>query len=182
MGSRLVELGGFGGGEGFFGGGEGGADFFFSVGGAEEGGFKLGGRQPDSGMQHGTMEGGKLPGVGTGGAVVLCDRIAGKEPGKHGADAVGGEGHRCFMGEGGDAICHGGRNLLQLRVDGIAVLDEGGDGGDSSGHGQRIAAERACLVDGAEWGEQADESLRGHRRRRRAGRRPEFCPGRSMSG
>ena len=84
---------GLGGGEGGFGGGEGGADFFFAVGGAEEGGFKLRGGQPDASLEHGAVEGGELPGVGAGGAVVIRDRVAGEKPGKHGADAVGGDGN-----------------------------------------------------------------------------------------
>ncbi len=96
----------------------------------------------------------KLPGVGACGAVVIRDRVAGEKPGKHGADAVGGDGNSGLAREGGYAIGDGGGNLLQLRIDGLALLDQGADGGDSGGHGEGIAAERAGLIDRAERGEQ----------------------------
>ena len=54
---------GFHGAEGFFGGGYRGGGFRFAVGGGEEGGFKLGGREPDAPIEHGAVEAAERGGV-----------------------------------------------------------------------------------------------------------------------
>ena len=123
------------------------------MGGGDKGGLVLAGREPDAGVEHSAMEASEGGGVGGCGVGEAGDLLAGEEPGKHGADAVGGQGDAGLAGDGSDALrdaCGGG---FEAVVDGFLVLDEMAEGGDAGGHGEGIAAEGSGLVDGAERGE-----------------------------
>ena len=103
--------------------------------GGYEGGFELGGWEPDSGFHHRVVEAAEGGAVRPGGGVEVGDRLAGEEPGKHGADVVGGHGNAGLVGDGGDAVCDGERGLFELAVYGALMLDEVAEGGDAGAHG-----------------------------------------------
>ena len=113
----------------------------------------MGGWEPDAAVEHASVEGGEAPGVCGFGGGEVADGVGGEEPGEHGSLAVGGEGDSGFSCCCGDAVGDGGGGLVDLGVDGFAVLLEVGEGGDAGGHGEGVSAEGSGLVDGAERGE-----------------------------
>ncbi len=92
-------------------------DLSGAVGGADEGGLELAGRQPDSGGEHSPVEAGKGGGVGCAGRGKVRHWAGGEEPGEHRAHAVGGQRNSGLARQ----LCDSLRNLpgraFELRID-----------------------------------------------------------------
>ena len=126
---------------------EGGVDVVWGVGGADEGGFELGGWPVDALIEKAVEGGGVAGGVAGESGLEVGDGVGGEEEGEHGADAVEGEGEVAVGEDGADAV-------LELGADGFEVLIDGAIGeelalGEAGDHGEGVAGEGAGLVDGA---------------------------------
>ena len=115
--------------------------------GGDERRLKLRGRQPDALIEQVAMEAAEGDRVRFRGLVVVRHRPAREEPRPHGADAVGGEDNVGACSFLGNALGDGAGGGFEPRIDLSRVFLQIADGGQSRGHGQRIAAQRSGLID-----------------------------------
>src|SRR5208337_4380669 len=97
--------------------------------------------------------------IGSGGLLVVGDRLTREKPSPHGTDAVGGEGNPGPRGHLGDALSYRVGFCFETRVDFRGVLLQIADGREARGHGEWIAAERSRLINGPQRRQKIHELL-----------------------
>ncbi len=101
-------------------------------------------------VEHAAVKASEERGVAGGGRVPIENCAVGEEQREHRADLVGGDLDAVVFSGLGYAGHQFGWQRVHRRVERLAAFAKGFEHGHAGGHGQRIAAQRAGLVDGAE--------------------------------